>query len=123
MAGTYVVLGFVGNRSLLDWMHGGRQPPPHFARLVRGGDPMADEFHKTKYKKEQWPDPDIYQKEGFCGIVARAGKWEGEVRGRRGHCLGDRWTVAPLLGTREGEGGLLNASEPEQQTDAAGLHM
>jgi hypothetical protein len=67
-SGTYVVLGFVGSRSLLDWMHGGRQPAPHFARLVRGGDPMADALHRNKYKKEQWPDPDVYQTEGLCGM-------------------------------------------------------
>ena len=77
MAGTYVVLGLVGNRSLLDWANGGRQPPPHFARLVRGGDPMADEYHKSKYKKEQWPDPEIYQNEGFCGMLHRA-SWRRE---------------------------------------------
>lgn len=68
--GTYVVLGFVKPRTAIDWLRGGRQPPPHFARLVRGGDSLlgslaADERERSK---KVWPDPTLYDKEGLCGM-------------------------------------------------------
>ena len=70
-AGTYVVIGLQGSRTLSDWLHAAREPCIRLVRLVRGGDPLVttkgDADHRRKYGRE-WPDPNVYQSAGFCGM-------------------------------------------------------